>query len=382
MDVVSGLQALGYSEYEARVYTSLVGRPGATGYELARASGVPRAKVYEVVSALERKGAVLSVIEDGRQLHRAVPPEALLARHEAEARQLLGTLSAGFRGLGARAPDYAIATITGQEPVMARVRDLCRLARAKLLCSGLPEDLIAIAADLAAAEARGVEVHVLCYGQVSLPVASVYFHSITPLQYLQVAALGRWLLVIADSDEGLLAQVTGPSATIGLWTTNPGLLMALSSWVTHDITLSEYYRQFGDVALEQLPRDLLGRLQRLWAYREGELPDPTPATEWPSVTELIDGFPARVRANPALASFTGSYQFELDGDLYHLEVAPGVCRAGPGPARDPGLTVRMRAGDFRALAMGRMALSTLQTLNRAHVEGRLDLAAKLPELLR
>jgi len=49
VDVLSGLQQLGFTAYEAKVYLALLAHPGSTGYEVARHSGVPRAKVYEVL---------------------------------------------------------------------------------------------------------------------------------------------------------------------------------------------------------------------------------------------------------------------------------------------------------------------------------------------
>src|SRR5690606_22780106 len=52
VDVVEGLQQLGFTAYEAKVYLALLSRPGSTGYEVARHSGVPRSKVYEVLEKL------------------------------------------------------------------------------------------------------------------------------------------------------------------------------------------------------------------------------------------------------------------------------------------------------------------------------------------
>lgn len=61
------LQALGFTEYEAKVYCALVRFPGSTGYETGGHSKVPRARVYEVLEGLQEKGIVYSQTVDGRQ---------------------------------------------------------------------------------------------------------------------------------------------------------------------------------------------------------------------------------------------------------------------------------------------------------------------------
>ena len=57
------LREIGLGEYEAKLYVALVKRHPASGYELARASGVPSSKVYEVLARLREKELVF--VTDG-----------------------------------------------------------------------------------------------------------------------------------------------------------------------------------------------------------------------------------------------------------------------------------------------------------------------------
>src|ERR687883_305292 len=58
-EIVELLRQLGFGDYESRAYVALLQRSPLNGYELAKASGLPRANVYAVLQKLEERGAVV-----------------------------------------------------------------------------------------------------------------------------------------------------------------------------------------------------------------------------------------------------------------------------------------------------------------------------------
>src|ERR1700758_4530393 len=58
------LKEFGLTEYEAKVYVSLVESGTQTASELSRTASIPYSKIYEILGNLERKGWVES--EQGR----------------------------------------------------------------------------------------------------------------------------------------------------------------------------------------------------------------------------------------------------------------------------------------------------------------------------
>ena len=76
-DAISLLRQLGFGEYEAKAYAALLQRHPLNGYELARASGIPRANVYAVLERLEERGAVLRVETPEGTRYSPVPPDEL-----------------------------------------------------------------------------------------------------------------------------------------------------------------------------------------------------------------------------------------------------------------------------------------------------------------
>lgn len=68
MDLLAGLAATGFTEYEAKTYLALLREHSATGYRLSKKSGVPRSMVYEALGRLHARGAVLET-RDNRATH-------------------------------------------------------------------------------------------------------------------------------------------------------------------------------------------------------------------------------------------------------------------------------------------------------------------------
>ena len=76
---IEHLQAIGFGEYEARAYATLVQRGPLTGYQLAKESGIPRPNIYAVIDRLEKRVAVTRIeVKDGVK-YAALPADEMLA---------------------------------------------------------------------------------------------------------------------------------------------------------------------------------------------------------------------------------------------------------------------------------------------------------------
>ena len=76
---ITGLQQLGFSEYEARAYLALLQRNPLNGYELAKVSGLPRECVW-VLQKLENRGAVVRLDMLSAARYAPVAPTELTER--------------------------------------------------------------------------------------------------------------------------------------------------------------------------------------------------------------------------------------------------------------------------------------------------------------
>lgn len=73
--LVEGLTRIGLQKYQAQVYIASVVLGDASAYLIAKESGVPRSKVYEVLDGLVELGFMSKVPSDKGMLFKALPPE-------------------------------------------------------------------------------------------------------------------------------------------------------------------------------------------------------------------------------------------------------------------------------------------------------------------
>ncbi len=79
-NVLKHLKNLGFTEYEAKTYLALLQQSPLTGYAVARISGVPRSKIYEVLGNLVERGDVLVSYGEPVQYAPKPPKELFTSR--------------------------------------------------------------------------------------------------------------------------------------------------------------------------------------------------------------------------------------------------------------------------------------------------------------
>ena len=162
MEIVAALQELGFAEYEARAYLALVKQHPLNGYELAKASGVPRASIYGVLERLSARRVVLRLDEDGTVRYAPVPPADVMRR-----------LAGGFQAVAEEAGREleALAVATKHEPVwnvhgypalLDQARAALESANESLLIAVWPSEAAALREDVASAAERGIGITTLC----------------------------------------------------------------------------------------------------------------------------------------------------------------------------------------------------------------------------
>ena len=386
MDVVSMLQELGFTEYEAKVYCALVRFPGSTGYETGGHSKVPRARVYEILESLQEKGMVYSQTVDGRQLYYPQPHGTMLSQLKDRLTGLADSLHVALDRMASDNPEPQFLVFRKRDQVFSRVRQMCRQAKSKLLVSGWPEDLIALGPELKAAQDRGVDVYVLCFGEAEFPVGRAFYHSVTGLQYLQVSVIGRWLLLVEDVQDCLIVQVSGPEHTTGLLSKSPLVSFIVAQWIYHDITTLVYAKEFSRGTGSNLSPEKQALLQAILEWKPGdpggfvELPE-----DAPGVWQIFEQIRKRLNSNPALAGEIGGlFEFRIsgeDGGVFHIDLRAGQIIVEEGHAHAPGLVLELSAHDFRAMALGVLPLPALYTPGRIRVKGDIALAGRIRQLL-
>lgn len=427
MDTISALQELGFTEYEAKVYCALIRFPGSTGYEIGGHSKVPRARVYEVLEGLEEKGMVYPQTVGGKQLYYPKPHGTMLAERKERLTRVADIAQATLDAMASDAPEPEFLVFTGKDHVFARIRQLCRQTEVKLLVSGWPEDLMALGPELARAHEHGAGVYVVCLGEAKLPIPNVFYHSVSPLQYVQVAVFGRWLQVVSDLKECFIGQILGPDRSLGLWSKGAALAFTVAQWIYHDITVLALQRELEAEATARISPETRVLLRSVLQWppdgsgnvevqggsgtaggpgKPGQSGSPGSKVELPDgapdVAGIFAGIERRLKADPASArDIEGRYEFRLSGEgggVFHVALDAGLVRVGEGPLMEavmgsamdpvtepmmePDLVLEASSEDFRALVLGVLPLGALYTPGRIKVRGSIEAASRIQSLLR
>lgn len=261
MDVVTGFQQLGFTAYEAKVYVALLERPGSTGYEVARRSGVPRSKVYEVLEGLVARD-VVHTSQDGEQvLYHPLPYPVLLHRRRSETTRLIDGLMEALADVAAAEPEGPLITLRGYEAVLKRAAEMVAVAEGNVFISGWPKELARLLPELTAAEARGVQVWALVYGELEAPLARCFYHE-PPSPQGRAGSVLPALVVVADHAEAILASVAPTVPVTGLWTRNRGVALIAAEYVKHDIFLNALMQRLGPRAVELMAQ--MQDFQKMW----------------------------------------------------------------------------------------------------------------------
>ena len=247
MELRKDLVQIGFTEYEAKVYLALLSENPATGYQLSKKSGVPRSMVYETLSRMKGRGAVLETIEGRATLYRPLPPEILLDRLEQEFRRLQGELREGLQGLYTATEDDHVWSISDRPAVVSYAMQMIREAQTEIFLVLNDVDLDALKQEMAAASQKGVGVSTVLTGEAELDFGTFVRHP--PLES-ELQGLTDALMVVVDGAETLVSG-TGRDSTATV-TRNGNLVLIARQFVWMELFTQRIYRQLGPELLTRL----------------------------------------------------------------------------------------------------------------------------------
>jgi HTH-type transcriptional regulator, sugar sensing transcriptional regulator len=218
-ELIQRLQALGFSQYEARAYCALLQKAPANGHEVAKTAGIPTSKVYETLERLRTKGAVL-VQRSEPTLWAPVPHRDLLGRLRQDMESTFSAVEQGLAQLGYEQDTALTWSLSGRGHVVDSMRRAIERARERLAGAIPAAALDELAPALRAAAERGVAVEVVI-GADELPGGD----GIRVRRRPDGGPDGeRLALVVGDGEETVLADF-GRDRPEGMWTHHPAIAL-------------------------------------------------------------------------------------------------------------------------------------------------------------
>jgi sugar-specific transcriptional regulator TrmB len=235
--ITESLQELGLSLYEARLYLGLLTRGPQNGNELSRTSGVPSSKVYAMLERLAAAGIVAHTRRGNTVEYVSVPPADVLHKLRERYTKPLDYLEATLPTIVSSDPEPDVLQVAGRDAIIDHARVIVRNAKSEIYLSIWGENLDLLRADLAAADARGVRIFGMLYGEGDLDVGWWQHHSYRETVASRIG--GRMLTLVADGREALIAHMPERGDPSAVRTQNPVLCLVAEEYLIHDLTLQK-----------------------------------------------------------------------------------------------------------------------------------------------
>jgi len=263
-DIVRQLMEAGFTEYEGRVYLSLLSTHPASAYTISQRSGVPHSRVYDICRRLIAKGYAVSS-GTNPELFSPLSPEELVDKISRDNRALTRRLDEALKTIDFT-PDFdPVWNIKSSAEAIDKVGEIVEEAEKKIYIGVHAEDFGLLEDRLRMADERGVELFMLIYGEAAVDFGNHYFHERDHMTTL--ASLGRNIDCVVDSRVCVTGNLgTGGPARV-VWTQNFGLVFSIENYLIHDLFIHDIRRTFGEELDAAFGRNLQ-KLRRKFRHLE------------------------------------------------------------------------------------------------------------------
>ncbi len=248
------LAALGFSTNEAKAYIALVACQPATPYEIAKQAGIPSSKIYETVNRMVTRGVFQSSLAtEGKDLYLAMSPTDLMSKIRETTIRQTEQLLPGLEKLTGEDEPNLIWPLLDQLQVQSRALQLVSNATESILVSLWAEELDWLDDALREAEARGVRVALVHFGEPQTVIGATYHHPVEKTLYEEKG--GRGLTLVADGAEVVIANYRRGGEIDGAWSRNQTFVTVAEDYVKHDVYITKVTRFLGSEMKQRFGED-------------------------------------------------------------------------------------------------------------------------------
>lgn len=239
---ISQFTSLGLSEYEARAYLALLKNYPCTAYELAKSSGIPTSKIYEVIKKLLTNGIVNVIVDNNKQRYIPIGLNDFINKQKNKLEVSLKYIEKSLSDFLYESENITTWSIIDYDFLIEKAKTLIDKAINTLLISIWKEEFIRLEEAIRNAEKRQVRVAILHFGNAGLKIGKIYQHPIEETLYK--ANKNRALTVVCDSKEALTGTILKYGNVEGAWSKNKGFITIAEEFIKHDIYIMKIVRRF------------------------------------------------------------------------------------------------------------------------------------------
>jgi len=236
--IMNDMKQLGFSEYECKAYLKLLEHFPLTGYTLAKHSGIPRSRIYDILESLTAKQMVFVQEEKKNKLYYPVEPDIFINKTKAHYEGVFSNISKFSRKLyQGKKQDDKLVVIRGRQGIINFLKVLINGAQKRIAMSIWDEEIQDILKELGAAMDRGVVLRGIYFGE------HPPFDTLVPHRRLTryiAEKKERYMSVIIDSTHAISGVVSRGEDSKVTWTQDEGFIEVSEDYIAHDLVVNLY----------------------------------------------------------------------------------------------------------------------------------------------
>ncbi len=240
--ILNNFKALGFTEYEGKVYLSLLGHHPSSAYNISQNSGVPHSRVYDITRRLIKKGFAISQ-GTNPELYSPISPEELIGTLKRNNARLTGELQEQLESINFESDFDPVWNLSQKKEAVELACELIESAKEEIYIGLWDEELTIFKDILRKRHNKGVKIYILIYGTMELSFGNVFYHSIVNNDAVKTD--GTTLDLVIDSKVCITGSLGNSKACQAVWTKNKGLIQSIEGYLTHDFFISEIGKKFG-----------------------------------------------------------------------------------------------------------------------------------------
>ena len=261
------LQKFGLNLYEAKAYASLLKIGTSNAYKISKESGIPRARIYDVLESITKLG--LAMVEESSEnvkIYTPVPSKIFLERIKKEWESDYEDVKSNLQDLEAEEnkQDIYVFTVKGEENIVAYCRQLLNEADQYVIISMWNQMYELLLPELEECKERGCNVLGISH-DIKNPIEGIEKHFNSKIHNMPENM--HWFILSADGKKLLY----GYSAEIdkdAFYTEDSSHIYLMEDYILHDMVINRFISEYkNEERLSLMMEDILakmGKKQESW----------------------------------------------------------------------------------------------------------------------
>lgn len=250
VNIIKELISLGFSEYEAKAYIGLLKNiMPSTAYEVAKGTGIPTSKIYEVLEKLIEKQVVLVLEDKGKKRYSPLEPNEFLNDYKMKFDSSIKKLGNDLESIRNTKNVAFIWNFKEYDYFINKAEKMILNATHELLISSWKEEISMLEKALIKAKADKVKISIIHFGEPDIKTGQIFQHPIEDTIYSEKG--GRGFVLVADGKEAIMATVLNGQPIEGAWSINKGFVTLAEDYIKHDVYIMKIVKRFNQLLIDK-----------------------------------------------------------------------------------------------------------------------------------